>query len=85
MPYHDDNDAADLDPAEFPEPDWDTNDDVETVPCPYCRRPIYEEAERCPHCENYLSCEDAPTHRPWWLVIGAVFCLGVALTWAAGC
>ena len=24
------------------------DDESETVPCPYCRRPIHEDAERCP-------------------------------------
>ena len=33
----------------------------DTVPCPYCRAPIHEDAERCPKCENYISREDAPS------------------------
>ena len=37
--------------------DFDVSDDDDdaTIPCPYCRRPIHEEAERCPHCEQYVS------------------------------
>ena len=34
----DDSDGAD---------DWD-DDASETVPCPHCRRPVYEDAEQCP-------------------------------------
>ena len=29
--------------------DEDGGDDDYTVPCPYCKRPIYEDAERCPY------------------------------------
>lgn len=48
------------------------DDSAETVPCPYCRRLIYEEAERCPYCEKYISEEDAPSRLPWWIVVGAL-------------
>jgi hypothetical protein len=53
--------------------DFDSSDDIDdaTIPCPYCRRPIHEEAERCPHCEQYVSQEDATASRkPWWLLVG---------------
>jgi hypothetical protein len=60
----------------------DANGD--TVPCPYCRRPVYEDAERCPHCENYLSEEDAPRRPPLWVVVGVVVCLAVVLMWVLG-
>ncbi len=60
-------------------------DDDDTVPCPYCKRPIYEDSERCSHCGNYLSDEDAPPTRPaLWILIGAVAALGVAVLWALG-
>ncbi len=78
MPFHDDR--ADLDPGEYPEPDEEDSDD--TVPCPHCRKPVYEGAERCPHCETYLSAEDAPTRRPWWVLVGALLALTVAVLWA---
>jgi hypothetical protein len=56
--------------------------DDDTVPCPYCRRPVYEDAERCPHCEHYLSAEDAPARPPWWLLLGVLVCLLIAVGWA---
>jgi hypothetical protein len=57
-------------------------DDDETVPCPHCRQPVYEDAERCPHCERYLSQEDAPVGRkPVWIVIGTVAALIVVYMW----
>ncbi len=58
------------------------DDEDDTIPCPYCRRPIHEESVRCPHCENYLSEEDAPARRSWWFVICALICLLLAVGWA---
>jgi hypothetical protein len=78
--------------ADHDEDDWDDEDDVEetdldldddeTVPCPYCRRPVHEDAERCPHCETYISREDAPpARRPWWFILGFFACLYVIYRW----
>ncbi len=65
--------------------DWDVEDEGDgddTVPCPYCRRPVHEDAPRCPHCERYISAEDAPAGpRPLWLVLGVLACLGVVAVW----
>jgi predicted nucleic acid-binding Zn ribbon protein len=74
----------DLDDAEFPdEADEGDDDDDDTIPCPYCLRPVYEDAERCPACGHYLSREDRerPSRHPWWLVIGVLVCLLVTLRW----
>ncbi len=58
----------------------DADDGPSTVPCPYCREPVYESAQFCPRCENYLSKEDARGDRkPMWLWV----CLILALL-AAG-
>ena len=32
---------------------WD--EPTETTPCPHCGEDVYENAERCPHCEHYLG------------------------------
>ena len=47
-------------PEDDDEFDVSADEDDTTIPCPYCRRPIHEEAERCPHCEQYISGEDTP-------------------------
>jgi hypothetical protein len=63
----------------------DEHEDEPTVTCPYCRREIHEDAQRCPHCEQYISDLDAPTARkPWWIVVGVVVCLYVVFRWIAG-
>jgi len=65
--------------------DWDDRDDDEpTVPCPYCRREIFEDSVRCPHCGEYISEEDAPPGRkPWWIIIGVLLCLAAVWVWLA--
>jgi hypothetical protein len=73
---------ADTEPDRDDE-DADLHDDEEepTIPCPYCRREIHEDAERCPYCEHYISAEDAPVRKPWWLVLGVGACLYVVYRW----
>jgi predicted nucleic acid-binding Zn ribbon protein len=61
--------------------DDDGDDASETCPCPYCRAPVYEDAERCPRCGNYLSSEEQPERQPRWFVVAALLCLAVALSW----
>ena len=65
---------------------WDDDEDEETtIPCPYCRRPIYEDSLRCPHCGNYISDEDtAAARKPWWIVLGALLVFYVVYRWIAG-
>ncbi len=65
--------------------DFDDADGADTVPCPYCRAPIHEDAERCPECENYISREDAPSRVPLWIKLTALLCLLAAICWAVGC
>jgi hypothetical protein len=60
----------------------DSDDDDLCIPCPYCGREILEESERCPHCERYLSKEDAPPARkPLWIWVGVIVCLYVVYRW----
>jgi hypothetical protein len=68
------------------ENDWDGSEENEpTVPCPYCKREIHEDSQRCPHCGNYLSEEDAPPSRkPWWLILGVIVCLYLVYRWITG-
>jgi len=65
------------------EDDSDLEDDDEpTVDCPYCGAEILEEAQRCPHCGEYLSREDAPLEKkPWWILLGVGLCLYIVFRW----
>lgn len=63
----------------------DSDDDESTMPCPYCRREIHEDAQRCPYCDQYISAEDAPTGpKPWWIILGVILCLLLVLGWLWG-
>jgi uncharacterized paraquat-inducible protein A len=58
------------------------DDDMATVPCPYCRREILEDAERCPYCEHYITAEDAPPQqRSLFMVIVMILALLAAAFW----
>lgn len=58
----------------------DRSDDNATVPCPFCGREIYDDAELCPYCKNYISLEEAPRSRkPLWIIVGAIVCLYAVL------
>jgi len=49
-------------------PDGVYHDDAPAmVACPYCREPVYEEAQYCPRCENYLSTEERGDRKPTWV------------------
>jgi hypothetical protein len=62
--------------------DDDDGDDESTVPCPYCKRPVYEDSPRCPHCGECISEEDTcPARKPWWVVVGVLLVLLILLLW----
>lgn len=91
MSWNDDEDERDdHEPDDFDSDEADNrsglegvyDDEEPTVPCPYCRREIHEDAQQCPYCEQYISREDAPPDRkPWWIVAGALVCLYIAWRW----
>lgn len=79
----------DSDDDEWGDDGWDDDapnydgDEEPTIPCPYCGAEIHEDAGRCPHCERYISEEDAPASRkPWWIIAGVVVCLGLVYWWS---
>jgi hypothetical protein len=65
------------------EEDEDDDQDV-TEPCPHCGRPVYDDAERCPWCGSYLSREDEPYRRPWWMLVGVGTGLYAVYRWVVG-
>lgn len=52
------------------------DDDEPTIPCPFCKAEIWEDAPRCPRCGNELGGADMPApRRPWWVLITALLLL----------
>jgi hypothetical protein len=78
------DDEEDLDPREYPEAEDADGDDTDTDGCPYCGAEVYEDAERCPSCDTYISREDAPPRMPRWIFVTAIVCLVIALGWVFG-
>lgn len=81
---HDEDDDA-LDDREMPDAaDMDRDDgsdSVDTEPCPFCGRLIYEQSEICPHCQNFVSREEAANRKryPLWIFVGAIVCIAIVL------
>jgi hypothetical protein len=62
--------------------DTSSDDEDATVPCPHCGADVYDDAEQCPTCGQYLSHIDAPAAgRSWWIVGGALICLLIVIWW----
>lgn len=79
-------DSLDDDWDDGPDSDFDEEDDeAATVACPHCGVEVYEDAQRCPRCEQYISDEDAPAApKPWWIIVGAAACLYAIYRWIGG-
>ena len=65
--------------------DWLHDDEAETLPCPNCAAEVYEEAESCPECGEYItpgSARSTFSGKPWWWVglgLLGVICLILVL------
>jgi hypothetical protein len=63
----------DLDEDEFPgedEAEEFDDDQAELVECPRCGVDIYEDAEQCPLCGEWITHDtSAWSGRPWWWVV----------------
>jgi uncharacterized paraquat-inducible protein A len=61
----------------FPDEDEDAADG-DTIACPHCGAEIYEDAVRCPECEQYLSDEErTTTNQPRWVAVTAILLLAL--------
>lgn len=74
------------DPEDPDDADRDSNDDPETVRCPFCGREVLEEAEICPKCGNFIGGSDDTSKRihPRWVILTAIVLLAATawgLTW----
>jgi predicted nucleic acid-binding Zn ribbon protein len=75
----DDDDVEDRDDPDPSDQDDGEDDDVDTLPCPYCGKPIAEQAELCPHCRSFISFEDAPRRKPAWIWLAVALALIAAV------
>ena len=77
----DDGDSVDEDPLESDQDPADDLDEEETVPCPFCKKPIHEDADVCPRCGNYVGAIDAPRRVPAIIWIGVALAMLCVLVW----
>jgi predicted nucleic acid-binding Zn ribbon protein len=85
MPRHTAEEEEWEDEERFEAGEEDFSEADDTIPCPYCGQLIHEDSQRCPHCENYISDEDAPPQaKPAWIVVGALLCLLIVVLWILG-
>jgi len=73
-------------PQEIDLPESGDEGESGTVPCPACGAEIYEHADRCPYCGQYVTIrqkEAARTSRWKWVVILAV--LAGLVIWVLHC
>ncbi len=77
-----DDSTDDLHDYEYPDADPYDEDSTDTVTCPECGADVYEDADVCPVCGEFLIPDTRPwSGKPtWWIVLGI---LGVIATAAA--
>ncbi len=58
-------------------------DQTPTVPCPSCREPIPDFADRCPYCGDWVvQSAGQPSHRRPWFIALAILVLLIVLAWS---
>jgi len=64
---------------------WDDDSPPVVLPCPNCGVEVYEEAEQCPSCGEWIvAATGALAGRPtWWIVLG-VAGIVATLAWLSG-
>jgi len=70
---------GDDDSDDFDDDDPDDDSEVELVRCPKCGAEVYEDAEQCPECGEWMTFSTHPFagRSAWFILIGV---LGIAVT-----
>ncbi|WP_158633562.1 hypothetical protein [Tautonia sociabilis] len=65
------------------EPNEEEDDDEESgvLPCPSCGAEVFEDAERCPHCGDFIVGRRlrAWEGRPWWWIVLGLLGIGAVI------
>lgn len=75
--------ADDLGDNEYPDDetegndDWYDDDDSETISCPVCKADVYEDAEQCSACGNYITRNTAVQPMWWWTAVVLLVLFGL--------
>ena len=76
------NEQADDEEDRDEDEEYPDDGSVDTDPCPVCGKPVYEQAERCPHCGSYILEEDSTKRQPLWIIVGTLLMLaGIIVVW----
>ena len=69
---------------EYPDEDQLDDDATETLACPHCGAEVYEDAEYCPVCDNYITPDaNARSAWPlWWILLGLAGVVAAAMVLA---
>ena len=77
----DDGDSVDEDPLESDQYPPDDLDPEESVPCPFCKKLIHEDADVCPRCRNFVGAADVSRRVPMVIWIGVALAILCVLVW----
>ncbi len=67
-----------FDDREYPDEPTNEETDFETVACQNCGEEVYEDAEQCPKCREYLTTSTSVP--PFWRSTSAMLLLFLALS-----
>ncbi len=75
-----DEDDVEIDP-DHDVVDGNADDEIVLVKCSHCGKMTWEESVSCEHCGYFVTQEDPPGWRPWWLIVGVVAGLLCVIRW----
>jgi hypothetical protein len=77
---------ADNSDWELPESNYDEDGDSLTSTCRACGAEVYEDAEQCPACGEWITSSSSPwAGKPlWWIALGGLGILAVLAALAGG-
>jgi hypothetical protein len=76
--------SDELDENEYPDDDDLDQSSDDLLRCPECDEEVYEDAEQCPYCGQYIVHSTHPFHgrSGWWIALGALGIIAVILALA---